>query len=125
MTSQLELSLPCTADSIREMRAAVAELGRAAGLRAEKVEDVQLAVSEAVTNAVQHGGRGQGEVMVEARMVGDELRISVSDHGGGMRPRPDSPGLGLGLPIMAAVSDHLEVVTDGGGTTVNMIFVRD
>jgi serine/threonine-protein kinase RsbW/stage II sporulation protein AB (anti-sigma F factor) len=89
------------------------------------VEDLQLAVSEAVTNAIQHGGRDRGEVLVEARLVGRELRVSVSDHGGGMRPRADSPGLGLGLPIMAAVSDHFEVVSDAAGTRVNMVFARD
>ena len=44
-----------------------------------------------------------------------------------MRPRPDSPGLGLGLglglPIIASLTDHLEIVSDDDGTTVEMVFV--
>jgi serine/threonine-protein kinase RsbW len=125
MARTLDLRLPCTASTVARMRAAVRQLAVDAGLSTEKVDDLQLAVSEAVTNAIQHGRRGGGEVLVEARVVDRELRVSVSDQGGGMRPRADSPGLGLGLPIMAAVSDHFEVVSDGGGTRVNMIFVRD
>jgi serine/threonine-protein kinase RsbW len=124
MARTLDLRLPCTASTVARMRSAVRQLGVDAGLSEEKVEDLQLAVSEAVTNAIQHGGRGRGEVLVEARVTGRELRVSVSDQGGGMTPRADSPGLGLGLPIMAAVSDHFEVVSDGGGTRVNMVFIR-
>lgn len=125
MPGKLDLRLPCTASTVGRMRAAVRQLGVDAGLAEEKVEDLQLAVSEAVTNAIQHGGRAKGEVLVEAQVAGREVRVSVSDQGGGMRPRADSPGLGLGLPIMAAVSDHFEVVSDGDGTRVNMVFVRD
>jgi hypothetical protein len=35
----------------------------------------------------------------------------------------DTPGLGLGLPIMASLTDQLEVVTDREGTTVKMTFL--
>jgi hypothetical protein len=35
----------------------------------------------------------------------------------------DGSGLGLGLPIMASVTDLLELVTDSEGTTVKMTFL--
>ena len=40
-----------------------------------------------------------------------------------MAPRVDSPGLGVGLPVMAAIADALEIDTPGGaGTLVRMTF---
>jgi serine/threonine-protein kinase RsbW/stage II sporulation protein AB (anti-sigma F factor) len=40
-----------------------------------------------------------------------------------MRPRPDSPGLGLGLPLIARLSASLEVATaESGGTRLCMSF---
>jgi anti-sigma regulatory factor (Ser/Thr protein kinase) len=104
------------------MRNAVGSLARAAGLNDEKIEDVRLAVSEAATNAVQHGGAAGAEMSVQAGVVRGELRISISDEGGGMRARADSPGLGLGLPIIAAITDRLEVASNGKGTTVTIVF---
>ena len=49
------------------------------------------------------------------------IRIVVSDDGSGLTARPDSPGLGLGLPIIAHITDDL-VIHDapGGGTVVQM-----
>jgi len=49
--------------------------------------------------------------------------VTVRDHGSGMAPRVDSPGLGVGLPVMAAIADALEIDTpDGAGTIVRMTF---
>ena len=40
-----------------------------------------------------------------------------------MRPRPDSPGLGLGLPLIAQMAASFEVhERDSGGTEVRMRF---
>jgi two-component sensor histidine kinase len=72
----------------------------------EVVQDVLLAVSELVTNAVEHG---MGEVLLEVLQHADRcLRVQVTDHGGGA-PRlvpltPDSPR-SRGLAIVAAVSE--------------------
>jgi anti-sigma regulatory factor (Ser/Thr protein kinase) len=123
MGADLELTLPREPSSVREARQAVSDLARGAGMNDERVEELRLAVSEAATNAIQHGRENGGEVSVQASVTGGELRVSITDKGGGMRPRPDSPGLGLGLPIIASVADHLEIVTDDEGTTVKMMFV--
>ena len=49
--------------------------------------------------------------------------VTVRDHGTGMAPRVDSPGLGVGLPVMAAIADALEIDTPGdAGTLVRMTF---
>lgn len=88
--------------------------------------DILLAVSEACTNAVvhaypQHDGGQRFETHVS--WCGDELLVKVRDHGRGFAPRVDSPGLGLGLPVMGSLSRRLEIRTpQGGGTEVAMTF---
>jgi serine/threonine-protein kinase RsbW/stage II sporulation protein AB (anti-sigma F factor) len=89
----------------------------------EAVNDVRLAVSEAATNAVVHGYReGDGELQVRAEVLDDELVVVVRDAGTGLAPRPDSPGLGLGMPLMASVTTRFRVVSQDRGTEVHMAF---
>jgi serine/threonine-protein kinase RsbW/stage II sporulation protein AB (anti-sigma F factor) len=59
---------------------------------------------------------------VQARSEDGELVVVVADHGEGMRPRPDSPGLGLGLPIIATLVTRLDIVNTSTGTEVHMSF---
>jgi serine/threonine-protein kinase RsbW len=90
------------------------------------IGDIALAVSEACTNAVVHGrsNGAKGTFGVLAEIFAGAVRVTVTDDGEGMSPRSDSPGLGLGLPLMATLSDALEVdVGPGGvGTAVAMSF---
>ena len=74
------------------------------------LSDVGLTVSEAVTNVVHHAyvDRSVGDVRVRLSFSAEELALVVEDDGGGMRPRPDTPGLGLGLPLMATVASRIE-----------------
>ena len=61
----------------------------------------------------------------------EDLTIVVRDHGAGIQPKPartEPPALGLGLPLIAALSDAFELRgTAGRGTEVRMTFtyVRD
>jgi serine/threonine-protein kinase RsbW/stage II sporulation protein AB (anti-sigma F factor) len=86
---------------------------------------VKLALSEAVTNAVQHAyvARPPGPVRVAAWLREDCLIVEVCDDGSGMMPRLDSPGLGVGLPFIADTADTLEILTSPrGGTRLRMTF---
>ena len=89
------------------------------------LSDVLLAVSEVVTNCVVHAYRGKqgGNVDLEARRSGHTLQLSVADAGAGMAPRHDSPGLGLGLPLVGRVATRVDITAQaGGGTLVRMSF---
>jgi anti-sigma regulatory factor (Ser/Thr protein kinase) len=106
------------------MRREVAAYAHRAGLDDAGVGDVRLAVSEAATNAVVHGYRDSrdGELKVAAYVAGGEFVVVVADAGRGLAPRPDSPGLGLGMPLMASVTTRFRVVSRGPGTEVHMAF---
>ncbi|MGD1059007.1 MAG: ATP-binding protein [Solirubrobacteraceae bacterium] len=113
------------ASSVGWARKAVAELAVAAGMQGERVEDVRLAVSEAVTNSVAYAYEGApGKVHIIAAVVSGELWIVVADDGMGMRRRPSEiRGLGLGLGLMARVSDALTILArSSGGVEVQMRF---
>jgi len=89
------------------------------------VADIALAVTEACTNAVVHAYRdGQGgTISVTATHVDGSLTVTVRDHGCGMSARVDTPGLGVGLPVIAAIANSVEIGTpDGGGTEMCMRF---
>jgi len=111
-------------ESVGEARAALADFARQAGATPEQVDGVRLAVSEAVTNAVLHAYRGApGAIQVTAAIAGAELWILVADDGGGMQPRAERPGLGLGLGLISQVCDDMAIVSrSGGGVEVRILF---
>ncbi|MGZ4431700.1 MAG: ATP-binding protein [Gaiellales bacterium] len=96
----------------------------------EAAADILLAATEACTNVVQHAyldaTDSAGVIELQASVDAGRLNLVVRDRGGGFAPRVDSPGLGLGLPVMAAVSSTVEIraATDGG-TEVVMVFELD
>jgi anti-sigma regulatory factor (Ser/Thr protein kinase) len=125
-TRRLAQAWPAVAASVAEARAAVTEFAQAAGATADALAAVSLAVSEAVTNAVLHAYLDRetpGTVEVRANREDESVVVVVADQGRGMLPRTDSPGLGLGLPLIAQMTQSLEVHDRaGGGTEIRMSF---
>jgi serine/threonine-protein kinase RsbW/stage II sporulation protein AB (anti-sigma F factor) len=125
VTVSYEATFPPTPQGVGAMRREVAAYAQRAGLDVEGVGNVRLAVSEAATNAVVHAYRGDaddGELKVVAYVAEGELTVIVSDTGVGLAPRSDSPGLGLGMPLMASVTKRFRVVSRGPGTEIHMAF---
>lgn len=92
------------------------------------IGDIALALSEAFTNVVYHAYVGQrlGEARVRVDVAAEEVVLTVEDDGRGMMPRPDTPGLGLGLPTIATLAKHFDVSTTARkGTRVRATFARD
>jgi anti-sigma regulatory factor (Ser/Thr protein kinase) len=112
--------------SVAHARQVVTGFARKHGVPGELLGGIALAVSEACTNAVVHGyrdGAPAGSISVGLELEARCLRIEVRDDGVGMRPRTDSPGLGLGLPIIASVADGFAVEPGPrGGTELCMRF---
>lgn len=121
----LELSLPAEPGSVGIVRHVLGGLAEAAGLDPEGLADVRLAVSEACTNVVVHAYAGgpRGRLDVEARIERPLLHVVVRDRGHGLAPRADSPGLGIGLPLLAAVAERVQLTGSPEGTEVRMAFL--
>jgi serine/threonine-protein kinase RsbW len=118
-----EATFPSTPPGVGAMRREVAAFARRAGMDEEGTSALRLAVSEAATNAIVHAYRDcHGLLEVRAHVDGDELLVVVRDTGSGLAPRPDSPGLGLGMPLMASVTRRFRVESTGEGTAVHMAF---
>ena len=113
-------------ENVAGIRHSVVELARSAGGNDDLSTDLALAVGEACANVVVHAypPGDVGPLIVEAEIDGQHIVVTISDQGSGMTPRPDSPGLGLGLPLIANLSDRLEIADgpEGIGTEVTMAF---
>ena len=118
----LELHLDAVPASVTEARRRAAEYAEGVGAEAEGVE---LAVAEAVANAVVHGftDRPSGTVVVAADTVEGALVVLVTDDGAGMRPNPQRGGLGLGLALIGQLTSTFAVTqAESGGTRLRMTF---
>ena len=118
--------MTATPSAVGALRGAVSRFAAGAGVADPPLADVALALTEAVTNAVVHGYRDRaqpGTVKVTACHEDHELRVVVEDHGTGCAPRTDSPGLGLGIGLITALTERVEFrPASPCGTEVHMSF---
>jgi anti-sigma regulatory factor (Ser/Thr protein kinase) len=83
-------------------------------------DDVQLAISEAITNAVEHAIDPEPAVVDVVVATEPVLKIAVRDHGQ-WRPRTSSMDRGRGSTIMSGIAD-VSVLSGVDGTTVTLTF---
>jgi serine/threonine-protein kinase RsbW len=120
---ELKATFPGTPPGVGQLRRAVAEIAQRCGLPDWQVNAARLAASEAASNAVIHAYRERaGELRLEAHVADGELRLVIADEGAGLAPRSDSPGLGLGLPIIAHMSERFEIISGPEGTEIHLAF---
>ena len=123
---ELHETFPAVPESVPRARRAVGDFARRRGVAADVLPKVALAVSEACTNVVLHAYRDEqqtGDLELRAEIVEEHLRVIVADAGVGLMPHLESPGLGLGLPIISQTADVVEVrSSQAGGTELCMRF---
>ncbi len=127
-TPDLELKLPARAENVAVVRHAFGGFAEALSVDEQTLADIKLAVTEACTNVVIHAYEDgeDGDLEVDASIDDRRLTVVIRDNGRGIVPRPDSPGLGLGLPLIATLAESLELGRDRGDhTEVRMTFRLD
>jgi len=124
--AMVELVMDARSEHVAVMRQAAVAAAEATGLDPARVDDVALAVGEASANVVVHAyDTTPGSFALFVYVTPDDLQFVVRDWGAGIRPRPDSPGLGLGLPLIGALADAVEFADSADGATdVRMVFRR-
>jgi anti-sigma regulatory factor (Ser/Thr protein kinase) len=123
LRSDVRLTLPARPENVAVVRHVLGAFAEALSLPPELIEDMRLAMTEACTNVVRHAYEGDGPLEVIIRPAGDRLELIVSDHGAGMGPSADLAGPGLGLPMIAALADTLELEhAPRRGSRVSMSF---
>lgn len=130
------LRVPAKADYVALVRVVLAA---AAAIdpdsRDDRIDDLRVAVSEAVTNAVESHKTAGTDSHVEVRCLtqGHQVEVTVRDKGPGFDPDtvpvvPDagSPDRmffehGLGIPLMRRLVDKTDIETGDDGTLVRLI----
>lgn len=115
---------PAAPALVGQTRHAVAGVAAGGGVTGARLDDIRICVSEAVSNAVMHAFRGDqatGTISVSAQLSPEAFTVVVKDDGIGFAPRSDSPGLGMGLAMIATLADTMSITTAAGGGTEVMV----
>lgn len=126
----VRLRLPAEAENVAIVRQALSGIAETLGMHSNLLADMKTAVTEACNNVVVHAyPESDGTLEVDVHPVNSHLAVVVRDFGAGMQPspvQPDKPTLGLGLPLIAALSSMFQIRGGlGQGIEVHMRFAAD
>ncbi len=129
---QVELRIPRRAEFVRLARMAACALAAQLEFTYDVMKDIELAVAEACTNAVEHVAEEScDEILVRFKIEGERLGVEVFDRGQGFDASETEQVVdgerigGLGLVVIRQVMDEVDVECDAEtGTCVRMIKYR-
>ena len=127
----VRLTIPARPEYITLGRLALTAIAGVRPLSDETLHDLKLALTEACTNSVKHayGGNG-GSVDIVYELLADRLAIEVGDAGSGFELRDgggdagddDLEEGGLGIEIIRALTDEVEIAErPGGGSRLRFV----
>ncbi|MEV0622032.1 ATP-binding protein [Nonomuraea sp. NPDC050404] len=127
MKPNYELRCSITAN-LEAIRGLVRRHARCGGLRGERLDDLVLAVNEAVTNVLDHA-HGTGTVTL--RSSGDGIAVDIEDHAGRLtsdhlaKAEIDPIGShGYGLWVIQDLCDRVEVQQNEKGSRLRLHMSR-
>ncbi|RUS47794.1 anti-sigma B factor RsbW [Cohnella sp. AR92] len=134
LEKNVKLTVPAHPEFVDLVRLTLFGIASKLNFSFEEIEDMKVAVSEACNNAVLHAYEGpEGHIEIEFEWNDDgELRITVQDRGENFaapsvsqtsnlhgKSIEEIQSGGLGLYLMQALMDHVELNTENG-TAVTM-----
>ena len=128
------VTVPACADFVRLAAQFVVQTSRYLRIASADAPLFEVAVVEALANAVKHGSRGREDAVVtcEVERIGGRLTIRIYDEGDGFEPRsivPVDPAAvdvlalsesGYGVPIMRRVFEDVDGRREGGRFCLEM-----
>lgn len=132
MKNHLKMSFPSLGENVGIARITAASFAAQVDLTLNEIEDIKVAISEAVSNAVIHGyAQTSGQVEVTMNLYEDKLEFIIVDHGHGIADidqarqpaySSDPERMGLGFVFMESFMDQLEIESAvGQGTKVRLV----
>lgn len=117
----LRLKLQARPESLTVLRQQLRGWLNEAGATGRELFEIQLAVSEAFSNAVKHPEeRTSHLVEIEGTASNRTVTLSVRDYGRWQDESSPKENGGLGLPIMDEMMDSVVIEPFKDGTTVTM-----
>lgn len=129
-----EMRIPTKTQYVGVARLAISGLANRLGFSYDDIEDIKIASSEAITNAIQHAYPAedeQGEVVVGCAIHEDKIEIMIADYGKSFDFEQISKKVGpydehtnaefireggLGLFLIESLMDEVKVLNDNGVT---------
>jgi serine/threonine-protein kinase RsbW len=129
----VRLTIPARPEYITLGRLALTAIAGVRPLSDETLHDLKLALTEACTNSVRHAyGDDGGSVDIHYELLSDRLAVEVDDAGSGFdlgNGRSAADELeegGLGIEIIRAVTDEVEIAErEGGGSRLRFVKLLD
>jgi serine/threonine-protein kinase RsbW len=128
----VRLTIPARAEYITLCRLALTGIARLRELSDELLADLKLALTEATSNSVRHayGDKDPGVVEISYELFPDRLVIEVTDEGEGFDPAAAEASAdelsegGLGIAIIRAIADEVEIGAQPGGKGSRLRFAK-
>lgn len=138
----IEMKVPAKADYVGVARLSTSGIANRMGFPYEDIEDLKIAISEAITNAVTHAYEkaDQGEITLGFGVYEDRLEVMVADHGGsfnldeikdGIGPYQNDESVedlregGFGLFLIDALMDEVQINNNNGVIVVMTKFLNE
>ncbi|MFC4402033.1 anti-sigma B factor RsbW [Gracilibacillus xinjiangensis] len=138
----IEMKVPAKAEYVGVVRLSTSGIANRMGFSYEDIEDLKVAISEAMSNATTHAyeDRDGGEVTVGFGLYEDRLEVMVADRGesfdlkrikseiGPYKSNQSVENLregGFGLFLIEALMDKVEIKNDYGVIVLMTKYLRE
>ena len=138
MNNNIELKIESKQYNVSIARVTIASFLSKMNITVDELSDIKTAVSEAVTNSIDHGypGRDNGEIIIRAQIASIDdmsyVSIEVEDFGEGIADvelatqtaytsKPELEHAGMGFTIMETFMDEIVIDSEvNKGTKITM-----